>query len=287
MSAAPTLARVAPRLYALSSSGDAAPAAFWGGYQPGPAAQFGTTATLQQAWEDAGGCWLLLGAAPAAPAAFASAVAVVLAQLSPSGQVRVLWLENPNDPPAAWQLSPLLAQSSGSGPAIAWKVAREATLALGEYAVTVPRNTVLTQSDGSSPGWGIALAALAFGAPGGSWDAAAGSAWLPLAGATVGCLRGRLTLPGDGGDQLAALRVQLCFGAPRDDGAPGDAVDLLGMPVIAQPPGAPLTLALSFDPLHPLLAARTRLDFFDDDGGGGAVPRCRRRCGPRAATRRR
>lgn len=269
MSAAPDLSQVAARLYALSSSGDAAPVPFWGGYLPSANAAFGPTATLDDAWRDAGGTYLFLPVAPADPAAFTAALAELLARLSPAGEVRLLWLENPNALPALWRLTPLLARAGGSGPAIAWSVARAAQLALGEYAVDLTAGTAMTQADPQALGWGIAFAGAGFAAPGGVYTAGAGSVWLPLAGATVGCLRAQLTLPADGHDHLAALRTQLCFGAPQDDGTPGDGVELLGMPVIAQA-ADPLTLHLSFDPLHPLTAARTRLGFFPDDGSGTA-----------------
>jgi hypothetical protein len=267
----PGLTRVTGRLYALSSAGEAA-APLWAGYRCGAGAAFGETATLQQAWEDGGGTWLLLAAAPADAAAFAQALEQALARISPGGQVRLLWLRDPNAPPERWELWPLLAQASGSGPATAWQVARGALLTLGEYAVTVPRGAAITQADPDRLGWGMAFGALSFAAPGGEWEATGGSAWLPLAGPTAGCLRAALALAAGGGDGLAALRTQLCFGAPQHDGGEGDGVDLLGMSVVAQPAGAALTLRLAFDPLHPLDAARTRLGFFDDDGGGSAPP---------------
>ena len=267
----PGLTRVDGRLYALTSAGQAA-ASLWAGYRCGAGAAFGPTATLQQAWEDGGGTWLMLGATPADVTAFTAALEATLARISPAGQVRLLWLRDPNAPPERWELWPLLAQASGSGPATTWQLARALLLSLGEYSVTVPRGAALGQADPTRLDWGMTVDALSFAAPGGEWDAAAGTTWLPLAGPTVGCLRGALTLPAGAGDGLAALGTGLCFGAPQHDGGEGDGVDQLGMPVVAQPPGAALTLRLSFDPLHPLVAVRTRLAFFDDDGGGSSPP---------------
>jgi hypothetical protein len=267
MTAAPTFDQVVttPALYALSSNGDA-PVSFWGGYQPAGGMPLGSTVTLDQAWQDAGGCYVFLGSAPASLPAFSSSLAEVLAQLSPSGGVRLLWIENPEDQNSLWRLGPVQCTWSGSGPAITWTVLRTAVLSLGEYAVQLPRGAALTQAPGSL-GWGIAFAALTLVAPGGSFADDPATAWLPLAGPAVGCLRARVTLPAGHGDGLAALRAQLCYAAPQDDGSVGDGIDLLGMSVIAQGTTA-ITLHLSYDPNHPLNAVRSRLGFFDDSGGG-------------------
>jgi hypothetical protein len=259
-----------PPLYALSTSGDA-PVPFWAGYRPGGGADLGPMVTLDQAWQDTGGCYVFLGSAPASQAAFSAALAEVLGRLSPNGAVRLLWIENPDDPGPLWQLWPVQCAWSGAGPAITWSVLRTAVLSLGEYAVELPRGAALTQAPPAALGYGIAFAALTLTAPGGSFSGDPASGWLPFAGPTVGCLRAGITLPAGRGDGLAALRAQLCFAAPQDDGSEGDGVDVLGMSVIAQGTAA-ISLHLSYDPVHPLSAVRSRLAFFDDGGGGTAPP---------------
>jgi hypothetical protein len=269
VAAAPTFDQVVsqPPLYALSSAGDA-PVPFWAGYRPSAGATFGQSVTLDQAWQDAGGCYVFLKSGPASLTAFSAALTEVLGRLSPAGAVRLLWIENPDDPDSLWRLWPVQCAWSGSGPAIIWTVPRGAVLPLGEYAVELPRGTALTQAP-TALGDGISFSALSLTAPGGSFPAGQGSAWLPFAGASVGCLRAGITLPAGGGDGLAALRAQLCFAAPQADGSEGDGVDVLGMSVLAQGTTA-ISLHLSYDPVHPLSAVRSRLGFFDDSGGGTA-----------------
>lgn len=270
MTAGPTFDRIVsqPPMYALSSSGEA-PIPFWAGYRPSDGADFGETVTLDHAWQDAGGCYVFLGTAPASSTAFAEALDRVLKRLSPRGEVRLLWIENPDDPGPSWRLWPVQCAWSGSGRAITWSVLRTATLALGEYAVELPRGTALTQAEAGPHGPGIAMSALTLTAPGGSFAAESTTAWLPFTGVRVGCLRAAITLPAGCGDGLAALRTQLCFAVPQHDGSPGDGVDVLGMRVIAQGM-APISLHLSYDPVHPLSTARSRLAFFDDGGAGSA-----------------
>ncbi|MBO8186408.1 hypothetical protein [Streptomyces spirodelae] len=269
MTPVPTFEQVVsvPRLYVLSSVGDA-PVPFWAGYLPTDRVAPGETMTLDQAWQDAGGCYVFLGAEPTSLMAFSGSLAGMLKRLSPSGHVRILWIENPNDLDSQWRYWPVQCAWSGQGPSIAWNVLRTAVLALGEYAVQLPRGTGLCQAPGSL-GSGVAFTALIMAAPGGSFAADPTTSWLPFAGPTVGCLRAAITLQGGDGDGLAALRTQLCFAAPRNDGCSGDGVDTLGMSVMAQGAAA-VRLHLSFDPTHPLSAARSRLGFFDDQGAGPA-----------------
>jgi hypothetical protein len=270
MTPAPTFDQVAaaPPLYALSSNADAGSVPFWGGYFPSAGAGLGPTTTLEQAWADAGGTYVFLGAVPTSLPAFSQALADVLARLSPSGSVRLLWIENPDAHDSLWRVAPVQCAAAGSGPSIAWSVLRTAVLALGEYSVELPRGTAMAQAP-ETLGYGIAFAALNLTAPGGAYAADPSSAYLPFTGATSGCLRAGITLPGGGGDGLAALRVQLCYGAPHDDGADGDGVDVIGMAVVAQGSAA-ISLHLSYDPVHPLTAARSRLGFFDDGGGSSS-----------------
>jgi len=256
-------------LYRLSSDGEAAAAGFWAGYRPSPQAAFGPSATLAQAWQDRG-AYLFLGAEPSDAEAFVQQLGTVLAPRSPAGLVRFAWIADPDRLEDGEGIAVLEAQASGSGSGIAWTVAEPAQFAVGEYAVTVEAGQPLSEADPSALGWGIAIGDLAFAGPQGRAASIAGSAWIPLAGPALGCWRAGLGLPASGGDGLAQLGTMIRYAAPRSDGTPGDAVEMLGMPVLAQG-AADLTLHLSFDWLNPLAAERTRLGFFADDGSGPAV----------------
>ena len=277
MTAKPTLTRKGELpLYELSSYVDAGLPGYWAGYRPGDGVQFAASGGLDAAWQDRGGVYLMLGALPpdaAAFATFSAALTAVLAGLPVDA--RILWIANPLDAPGNWQLWLARARASGTGTATAWQLTRSATLALGEYAVALPSRAPLTQTDPTSTGYGIAVGGggLTFAGPSGQYAADAGTTWLPLAGASIGSWRARLTLPAAAGDGMAALGVGLCYAAPRIDGKPGDGVDRLEMSLVAQG-SADIALRLAFDPLNavydPLAPTRTRLGFFDDDGSGTA-----------------
>ncbi|HST59780.1 MAG TPA: hypothetical protein VLK84_13845, partial [Longimicrobium sp.] len=259
----------ATALYALSTAAQAAAPGYWAGFRPSAAAAWGAQATLDQAWQDAGGAYLFLGTAPADPAAFQAALDPLLPVLGP---VRFLWIANPDDPSGNWQLQLLQAAARGEGASIAWSVARRAQFAVGGYALAVAAGAGLAQADPGTRGYGVVVdsAAVSFFAPGGGWAARDGTAWLPLAGAALGAWCAGVSLaPGGGGgapDDLSRLGVQIRYAFPSASGWEG-AVDALAMPVLRQD-GAAADAWLSLDPLHPALPDRSALAFFAPDGTG-------------------
>ena len=247
-------------LYALDSSSQSGLPGYWAGYLPSTHAAFGATATLDQAWQDAGGLYLFLNATPSSLPSFLAALQAYLPEISPTGAVRFLWVANPNDSSSAWQTQVLLALASGSP--IVWTVPRQALFALGSYGIQIAPGTVLAEADPSTLGYGIAIVpGFVFFAPAGAWTTDVSTAWLPLAGIAVGALCGAITIPTSGGDGFAALAVQLRYAAPASSDPSSNEVRTLAMPVLQQA-GANLRLFASFDPLNPLAFARTQLAFF-------------------------
>ncbi|MDY7092722.1 MAG: hemagglutinin protein [Acidobacteriota bacterium] len=276
---APTFSQVAPRLYLASSTGDAGLSAYWAGYFASDDAGFGTTATWDQVWQDAGGVLLFLGADLSDAGTFADAFGALLPKLSPTGLLRVAWIPNPEDPSSLWQVQRLDAEATGSGGSIAWTVARQGLFLLGGYALRVTPGVALTQADPDSLGYGLAVPASAFlfAAPGGGFTASGSSAWIPMADTGVGCWQAQLPVAASlSPDGLAQLGVLLRYATPvpQDEVAPGLAqavdgsVESLDMPILGQGDVA-LTLALRFDPLNPLVPDRSQLGFF---GSGFPVP---------------
>ena len=257
-------------LFALSSRGDPGLPGFWAGYRRGPASALSGTVTPDQVWQDDGGTYVFTNARPADDGQFSAALGDYLAQVSPAGLVRFIWIADAAAEPDAWQSATLPARPAGSGARLAWTVARETVLAVGEYAVQLDRGTALTQA-GTALGPGIAAGALSFAGPATALAAAAGTAWLPLAGPALGCWCAALPVPAGGPDVFSGLRAGLRYAAPRGDGAAGEVVDVLDVPLLTQD-GAALTLYLSFDWLNPLAHARTRLGFFDAAGTGDPGP---------------
>lgn len=271
MSAPPTFTQSGTLpLFALSSLGDPGLPGFWAGYRRGPASALSGTVTLDQVWQDAGGTYVFANARPADDGQFSAALGDYLAQVSPTGLVRFIWIADASVPPDAWQSATLLARPAVSGAQLTWTVARAATLAVGEYAVNLDRGTALTQA-GTALGRGIAAAALSFAGPAAGLASAPGTAWLPLAGARLACWCAELPVPVSGQDVFSDLRAGLRYAAPRGNGASGEAVDVLDVPLLAQGSAA-LTLHLAFDWLNPLARARTRLGFFNAAGTGDPGP---------------
>lgn len=258
-------------LYALSTAGDSGVPGYWAGYLPSAQAQFGPTATLDEVWQDAGGAYLFAAATATSMTAFAAGLAAVWPKVSPTGGVRFAWLSNPEDPPAAWQLTTLQARATGAGAQIAWAVSRQAVLVLGGYAVGIATGAALTQATMLGSGIQIDAGHVTFTAPGGGYTAQPGTAWLPLAGPFVGGIAATLALD-DGAatpDDLAQLQVQLRYALRASDDPDETGIVPVPLPVLAQA-GANLTLYLAYDPLHPLLPARSQLGFFPASGAGSA-----------------
>jgi hypothetical protein len=271
VSAAPTFIQSGTLpLFALSSRGDPVLPGFWAGYRCGPASALRGTVTLDQVWQDTGGTYVFANARPVDDGQFSAALGDYLAQVSPAGLVRFIWIADAAVPPDTWRSAALLAQPSGSGARLTWTVARETTLAVGEYAVELDRGTALTQAD-TALGPGIAAGALSFTGPAMGLASAPGTAWLPLAGAQLACWCAELPASVSGQDVFSGLRAGLRYAVPRGDGAAGEAVDVLDVPLLAQGSAA-LTLHLAFDWLNPLARARTRLGFFDAAGTGDPGP---------------
>ncbi|MGJ4953561.1 hypothetical protein [Bradyrhizobium sp. HKCCYLS20291] len=259
-------------LYALSSTADAGIPGYWAGYRPGASSALQTTASLTSVWQDTGGVYLFLNEALANPSAFLAAFDALRTNLPST--TRILWLANPNDSPGAWQLQTLGAIATGSNSAIAWAVSRQAIYALGTYAVTIQAGAALAQLN-PKLGFGIGIEAgrMDFMAPGGSYPAGESSACIPLDGPSLGALVATLALVNGAAaplDDFARLDVGLRYAFPASDIASG-AVDTLRMPILHQD-GAALTVHLSFDPLNPLIPARTNLGFFAPDSSGSAAP---------------
>lgn len=258
-------------LYELSSSSDSGVPGYWAGYLPGSRASFGDTATLDQVWQDIGGVYLFLNQTPADYAAFLDNLNAFLPVIAPAGTVRFLWISNPNDPWASWQYNFLLATAS-AGPPVSWTVARQAIIPLGSYALQINSSASLTQAP-AELGYGIAIDSpfVTFLSPNGSYAAVSRSAWMPLAGPSVGAWMATLLLPVDGRtDGFTALGVQLRYAVPAISDQNDNSVRAIPMPILSQG-SAPVTLYLSFDPLNLLTKVRTQLGFFST-GSAPSLP---------------
>src|ERR1043166_864784 len=259
---APVYDRVTGRLYALSSTSQSRVAGYWSGYLTSAGAAFGDQANLTQVWADQGGVYLFLAKTPTDPAAFAAALIEILPQLSPQGWLRFAWIANPNDAASAWQVVGLDATpvDAASGP---WRVVRDMVRSLFEYARWIYGGTILELA-AAAGGGGVTLAgSLEFGAPGAVYPAQGVPGTLPLQGGHLGSIGFSISLTNGGAapDDMERLGVMFRYGL-ADPTSPVGAVIAVDMPLLRQRNATAIALAVNFDPLNPLLPARTALDFF-------------------------
>ncbi len=264
--ATPVLDQVSGRLYALSTSGASGVPNYWAGYLCSTSASFGTQASLQQAWADAGGVFLFLNAAPAA-AAFAAALIGLLPQLSPRGWVRWLWIANPNDPAAYWQAQ-LLDALPANAPGGAWKVVRDAYFNVGSYAVSISGGTALELSAASGQeGVQIAAPGLRFVAPDGLYAAQGQRGALAFNGIGIGGFIFDISLVNgtQAIDDMQRLGVMLRYGQ-EDPASLAGSIAFIDMPLLKQLSATAIPMRLSYDPLNPLIGDRSGASFFPTSG---------------------
>jgi hypothetical protein len=255
-------------LYALNTRGDAAAPGYWAGFRLRTSGTPPATLTLGEAWTNVG-VYLFCGADPTGdPAGFIAAV-----DGAAGAGVRFLWIADPAAPSAGWTVDRLFATPLGTG--TVWRVDQPARFTLGAYSLEVVPGTWLQPSAAGAalPVIEFTQYSMVFTAYGTAFPAVRTLATLPLAGPGLGAWSTMVGLPATptGPDGLAKLGVQLRYALPDPDDPGGAAVRQIPMPVLRQ--GASTLVAhLSYDPVHPLLAARTALDLFPPSGGQPTGP---------------
>lgn len=276
MTTTPTFEQLDHRLYRLSTLAQADLDGYWLGYFASAKNQLGSSASTRAVWEDIGGFYLLLGQTPADWPAFIEALLQLLPNLAPPGQLRCLWISNPDQPWVTWQTTGVQARASGSGADVVWTLQRTTAFYLGAYKLTLSGLAELNFVDDSAGG-GIAFAGGGhFAGPGGAYRAA--SLNVSFSGAGLGAFTGNITatVPANAEDTdiWSALAIGLQYASePEPIGAPAPengenpelafqaASKILFMPVFERQSTA-LELSLNFDPFNPLLGTRTFLSLF-------------------------
>lgn len=260
------------RLFALSTSAAAGVAGFWAGYCAAPGSALSGTLSTTQVWQDTGGTYLFLGATPGDWSVFLAGFDALRPNLAPPGQLRLLWIDNPDAPMVQWRLTGLQAVAQGSGSAIAWSTVRATGFRLGHYGLEVAGLGTLAQI-ADNAGGGIAFAGGgAFIGPNGGADFTAGSLAIPFDGAAVASMTATFTMPAVAVGQVEgsiwdSFSIGLRYAAPPlaagTNATPQQiafqsATQLLFQPVFDGQPVA-INAALAFDPLNPLAGARSHV----------------------------
>ncbi|MBF0305513.1 MAG: hypothetical protein HQL41_07690, partial [Alphaproteobacteria bacterium] len=241
-------------LYQSSALADFGMAEWWSGYVWGAGAVPVSPASLAQTWNDPGGTYLFLGAAPADPDGFAAQLAAWLPRFAPGGPPRFLWLENPGESAISWRATGWFA--AGPDASGAWTTLGTNRFALGAYRLRVAGGTALTL-DTTEPARALFAAGSASLLGPGIGVPSTGTGAIAFQGARIGAFGVQVAVPADG---LAGLGVGLLW-ALRHSADPADPrLDTVAMPVLGTAAAA-MSLSLSWDPLNPTTRGRTGLSF--------------------------
>ena len=252
----PVYTRVGPapqRLYALNTVTDSGVTGYWGGYFSSSSPSLDNTASAAQAWADTG-VFLYLAQTPDDLDTFSTSFGQYLDQVSSTGKLRMVWIENPVDPWSRWRAALLNATPDGDG---TWRGWGESALRFGQYAVRIRNSAVLSFT---TPGTiGVAEGGAAFSCPNGSFGAS--NASFPLSGPSVGGFSCSVVASGKEGDDFVRLGAEIRYGVCEEkENEDPSLVTQLRQPVLRQGSTA-FTLLCAFDPLNPFRLERTRLQF--------------------------
>jgi len=157
------------RLYSLDSG--CPKQECWAGYLPGPDAQITAAIYPAATWNDPGGVYLFLKEAPADFSAFLGNLNLLLPKLSPTGEVRILWIYNPNRDSAYWQWDMLKAQAAQGVEGLDWTVARQALFNIGNYTVAIQPGAAMTLDEDFNCAIAFAVDQVSFLGPNGVYPA--------------------------------------------------------------------------------------------------------------------
>lgn len=250
-------------LYGLEG-GTPGPENYWAGYLPSPSASFGANVYPNQTWKDQVGVYLFLNETPGDFSTFLDELTQFLPKLSPQGDVRILWIENPNQGSAQWQWQFLKASATQSGEELNWVVARQVLFTLGAYTLAIDAGAAMTLSDDFDVAITFAIDSVTFQGPGGVYPAQGYAALMSLYGEKVGAFQAYLT-PTD--SNFSGLGVMLRYGALSGPSQrnPFGGVEMLDMPVLGLPEQTSLPMKLCFDPFNAHNSERNHLSFFPYD----------------------
>ncbi|TNE28813.1 MAG: hypothetical protein EP346_07905 [Bacteroidetes bacterium] len=275
---APTFTQITDTsLFGLSTALDSGVDGYWAGYFNIDGQLHGTMSTAD-IWQNTSGFYLFLKQTPGDWATFQNQLKLLLQGLNPQGQLRSLWLDNSGGSYRYWPSTAMDARCMGSGASIEWSIARSFSFITGSYHIVVPGKSSLDYINDTDGGGFTISGNGMFNGPLGGYSY--GSYKIPFSGDAVGCITGVLSIPAASGEDTlwTSLKVGLQYaGAPgflENDGddAPKEtgATALLYMPVFYDQSNA-MGLVAAFDPLNPLISARSFVSLLESDGSSPGV----------------
>jgi hypothetical protein len=274
----PVFNKVSNQVYALSILSETGLSNYWAGYFTRQQSQLGNSVSTTNIWQDTSGFYLFLDAIPADWILFTNQLNAVLTNLGPPTLLRLVWISQVGQASPNWQITTAQAQSTGTGATITWLLTRSLNFTFGTYVLSINGQSALNYlNDSNGGGIGFAGQSLFNGINGGY---TCSNLQIPFSGTSLGAFGGlvNINVPNNStdADVWNALNIGLQYAA-----APGsfvseleviagnddpniafvNAAQLLFMPVFTRQTTA-FSFGLLFDPLTPLIATRTALQFF-------------------------
>ncbi|MEE7626443.1 hypothetical protein V3O24_09745 [Methylobacter sp. Wu8] len=237
---------------------------YWAGYLPSVAAGFGSDIDPSITWQDKGGVYLFAKECPDDFSTFLDELNLLLPKLSPAGDVRILWVYNPNQASACWQWNILKASAVSGARGLNWVVMRQALFSIGSYTLAIDAQATMDLDETDNCSITFSVDQVKFFGPNGRYPAQHLPVSIPLWGAQQGAFNAYLTLA-EGDLSKLAVKLQYATTTATSNFNVFDEVETLDMPILSLPTGSTMQMKLSFDPLNPLDPERSHLSFFPYD----------------------
>jgi hypothetical protein len=249
--------------YAMDLDASAAP--YWAGYLAGPNFKVTPIAYPSTVWNDDGGTFIFMNEAPKDTVEFYKGLTSLLPNLSPTKNIRMLWIYNPKDSWQYWQYDFIKAKASGNEQDLSWTVERNASFSVGTYSVQIAAGAPFTLEDAKTLAISFPTDQVTFTTYNGSFEPQGADVSIPLWGKTIGTFQVYLKLSHSNFDGLNVM-LRYGFVGESSESNPFGGVEMLDMPLFKfQSEQKTMDLLLSFCPVSPTVQDRCYLSFFPYD----------------------
>lgn len=256
-------------IYWLSTFTKAEVDGYWAGYFASDHNEFGESVSTREVWEDIGGFYLFLKETPSNWSVFEQDLQKLRPNLAPSDMLRILWIENPNDPPSIWVTKNLQAKASGTGSEIVWTTIRSTGFYLGTYSFSVNGLSELTYIDDTNGG------GFGFSSGGGFTGYSIAEITVSFSSSLVGAFVGDISVEENVWNSLG-IGLQYASAPPipstlnitneeeyiESDPENINQVRIIHLPIFSDT-SVGVGFKISYDPLNPMVNTRTIVEFKD------------------------